>query len=227
MGRIRLAEALADIANDLPPGDSVPFSGLDRLLAWIGDLLAGLDKDTPPATVQAVLWKINGPVLRIHTWKRTENSIDHAYRSGKLSWYDNVTVALVDGSIADFLDHLKQGDDAATESGVAYQVHFVLRHRPAQLRIAVNKLLDSKDADVSVLASRLVSAQTLTGIKPDWRLSPDFDQETFNRLAPPGPDPWYDEPIQDVDVRDLSWANRRKFAAGRVSPPPFEDVVRG
>lgn len=54
------------------------------------------------------------------------------------------------------------------------------------------------------------------------QLSPDFEQETFNQLAPPDDDPWYDEPsIQDVDVRDLSWPNRRKFAAGRVARPPL------
>lgn len=220
--RVRLAEVLAGIANHLPPDDTAPFSDLDQILAWIGELLVALDKDTPPETVQAVLWKINGPVLRIRAWRRIENSIDHAYRSAKPSWYDRATATLVDETIADFLDHLKQGDEAATSSGVGYQVHFVLRHRAEQLRLAVRELIDSKEADLSVLASRLVSARTVTGIKPDWKLSADFDQETFNQIAPPGGDPWYDEPIQDVDVRDLSWANRRMFAAGRVSPPSLE-----
>ena len=218
--RVRLAEVVAEIANSLPSDQTEPFSDLDQVLAWIGELLVALDKDTPPDAVQAVLWKLNGPVLRIRTWKRMEYSIDHAYWSAKPSWYDAVTNALVDESIAHFVDHLRQGDDAAAGFGVGYQVHFVLRHRAEELRLVVRDLIGSKDADISVLASRLVSARTATGIKPDWELSADFDQETFNQIAPPGGDPWYDEPIQEVDVRDLSWANRRKFAAGRVSPPP-------
>ncbi|MDU0367626.1 KAP family NTPase [Microbacterium sp. KSW4-17] len=218
--RAQLAEVLAEIANLLPSDDAVPFSDLDQILAWIAELLVALGKDTPPETVQAVLWKIDNPARRIRAWRRVENSIDHAYRSAKPTWYDTATATLVDDSIAGFLNHLKQGDDAAAGSGVGYQVHFVLRHRAEDLRAAVRELLDGKEVHISVLASRLVSAQTITGIQPDWKLSEDFDQETFNQIAPPGRDPWYDEPIQDVDVRDLSWANRRNFAAGRVSPPP-------
>lgn len=217
--RIRLARVLAEIANHFPVDDTAPFSDVDQLLAWVGDLVVALDKHTPPETVQAVLSEINGPVLRIRTWRRIENSIDRAYRSEKPSWYNKATEDLVDESIADFLDHLRRGDDAATGSGVGYQVHFILRHHAEKLRAAVREVLAAKEVDLSILASRLVSARTFVGVKPDWQLSPGFDQETFNQLAPPGDDPWYDEPIQDVDVRDLSWANRRKFAAGRVSPP--------
>lgn len=136
-----------------------------------------------------------------------------------------MTAALVDDAAASFLDHLKQGDHAASGSGVGYQVHFLLSHQAEQLRTAVHELLESGELDLAVLASRLVSARTITGIKADWQLSDDFDQETFNQLAPPGDDPWYDEPVQDVDVRDLSWANRRKFAAGRVKPPPTRPPV--
>lgn len=226
-GRIQLAEVLTGIANDLPSDDNAPFSDQDQLLAWIGGLLVGLDDETPSETVQGVIWKLNGPVLRIRAWRRLENHTDHAHWSEMPSWYDEVTGMLVDDSAADFLNHLKQGDEAATGSGIGYQVHFVLRHHAEQLRTAVHELLESKDVDLSILASRLVSARTITGIEPDWQLSTDFDQETFNQLAPPGDDPWYDEPVQDVDLRDLSWANRRKFAAGRVSPPPPTPLAEG
>lgn len=218
--RIRLAEVLAGIANKLPSDDSGPFSDQDQLLAWIGGILAGLDTETPAETVRAVMWKFDGSALRIRAWRRLESSIDRGYQSVVFSWYDEVTAMLVDDSAANFLDHLKQGDDAPTGSGVGYQVQFVLRHRPEQLRRAIHKLLESKCVDLSTIASRLVSARTIVGIKPDWKLSTDFDQETFNQLAPPGDDPWYHEPVQEVDVRDLSWANRRRFAAGRVDPPP-------
>lgn len=226
-GRIQLAEVLAGIANHFPEDDSAPFTDRDQLLSWIGDVLVGLDKETPAEKLRTVMWTFDRPTLRIRAWRRLEYSIDRAYRSGKPSWYDAVTAMLVDDSTAGFLKHLKQGDDAATSSGVGYQVHFVLSHRAEQLRTAVHKLLESKEVDLSILASRLVSARTFSGTKPDWQLSPDFDQETFNQLAPPKNDPWYEEPVQEVNIRDLSWANRRKYAAGRVSRPPSGILDKG
>lgn len=225
--RIQLAEVLAPIVDDLPTDDNGFFSDQDQLLNWIANVLVGIDKETPAERLRAVIWKFNGPALRIRVWNRLEYRLDEVYPSERPSWYDEVTAMLVDDSAADFLEHLKQGDDAATRSGVGYQMHFVLRHRAEKLRTGVHELLESKDVDLSILASRLVSARTITGTQPDWHLSSDFEQETFNQLAPPGDDPWCNEPVQQVDLRDLSWANRRKFAAGRVSPPPSDVVGRG
>lgn len=219
-GRLKLVEVLAGIANDLPSDDSGPFSDLDQILGWVGEALAGLDRSMPAEAVRDVLRKLDGPPLRIRAWRRVENDIERAYRSAMPTWFGQVTEALLEDACENFLDHLKLGDDAPEGSGVGYQVHFVLRHDNHRLRQAVRTLIESGEVHISVLASRLTSAMTAAGVTPDWRLSPDFDQETFNELAPPGNDPWYAEPIQDVDTRDLSWANRRKFAAGRVSQPP-------
>ena len=224
-GRVQLAETLASISNQLSSDDSGPFGDQDVVLNWIADLLIGLGEDTAPATVLTVVNQFTGVPLRIRAWKRVENKLKHAYRTDWPAWYSTITTHLVRESTADFVDHLKRGDHAAVSAGVGYQVHFVLRHDPAGLRARVLELLVSKEADLSVLASRLVSARTIAGIKPDWQLSSDFDQDTFNQLAPPGDDPWYEKPIQEVDRRDLTWANRRRFAAGRVSPPPAPVAV--
>lgn len=225
--RIRLVEVLAPIASEIPTDHNGPFGAQDQLFTWICKVLVELDKETPKKTLQAIFWKFNDGALRIRAWRRLEYSLNDVYSSQKPSWYDEVTAMLVDDSTADVLEHLKQGDDAATGSSVAEQMYFVLRHRPEQLRAGVHELLESKDVDLSILASRLVSAQTIIGTQPNWKLSIDFDQETFNQLAPPGDSPWYNEPVQEVDLRDLSWANRRKFAAGRVSPPPPDAVGQG
>lgn len=219
-GRLRLVEVLAEISNELPAEESGPFSDLDQVLGWVGDTLVGLDTDTLTETVRDSLWRFDGPVLRIRAWRRVENNIERAYRSATPRWFDQLTAALVEDAADNFLHHLKQGDDAPEGSGVGYQVHFVLRHEGASFREAVRTLIESGEVHVSVLASRLTSTRTIAGISPDWHLSPDFEQEPFNQLAPPGDDPWYDEPVQDVNTRDLSWANRRKFAAGRVDRPP-------
>lgn len=219
-GRLKLVEVLAEISNELPADDSGPFNDLDQVLGWVGDTLVGLDTNTPTETLRDVLWRFEGPVLRIRAWRRVENNIERAYRSATPPWFDQLTAAFVEDAADNFLEHLKQGDDAPEGSGVGYQVHFVLRHEGDLFREAVHKLIELGEVHVSVLASRLTSTRTITGITPDWQLSPDFEQETFNQLAPPGDDPWYDEPVQNVDTRDLSWANRRKFAAGRVDQPP-------
>ncbi|WP_420114729.1 hypothetical protein, partial [Pseudactinotalea sp.] len=219
-----LVEVLAEISNKLPVDDSGPFSDLDRVLSWVGDTLVGLGTDSPMDAVRDVLGRFNSPVLRIRAWQSVENKIERAYRSATPPWFEQVTAALVKQAADNFLEHLKQGDDAPEGFGVGYQVYFVLRHEDSSLREAVRELIESGGTHVSVLASRLTSARTASGITPDWQLSPDFDQQTFNQLAPPGDDAWYDETIQDVDARDLSWANRRKFAAGRVDRPPQPSV---
>lgn len=219
-GRTELAEGLADIANQLSSDDTGPFSGQDQVLMWVADLLVALDKETPAETYLRVIGRLSSMALRIRAWRRIENALKKVHHGDPPTWYDQATVELVRNATADFLDHLRLGDDAPAGRGVGYQVHFVLRHDPKGLQDGVLKLLTSQQADLSLLASRLVSARTVAGIEPDWKLSTDFNQEAFNQIAPPGDDPWYEQPIQQVDLRDLSWANRRKFVAGRVNPPP-------
>jgi hypothetical protein len=183
-GRTQLADALAKISNDLPSDDSLPFSDQDQVLTWITDLLVALAKDTPPDTIHAVLGQFGSMTARLRTWTKVEKKLDNTPQADLPAWHSPITTHLVRQSAEDFLDHLKQGDDAETVTGVGYQVHFVLRHDPERLRAGVLELLESQETDRSHLASRLVSARTATGIKPDWQLSPDFDQETFNQLAP-------------------------------------------
>lgn len=219
-GRIQLAEVLARIANDNPSEYAAPFSELDQLLTWISALLVELENNTPSDLVQSVLSTFNDQVVRIFTWSRLEQTIKSEYQSEKSSWYDEVTETLVKESLVDFLDHLKQGDNAATGPGIGFQVDFILRHGADRLRTAVCGLLKSSDLDLATLASRLVPVRIIAGAESDGQLYPDVDQRAFNQIAPPGEDPWYEQSTQEVDLWDLSWENRRKFAAGRFTPPP-------
>ncbi|GGK79361.1 KAP family NTPase [Ornithinimicrobium pekingense] len=225
VGRIHLAEVLAGVANQLPSDDRGLLTDLDQVFGWTADLLGGIDEDTSPSVIVDVLRKLATQPLRIRAWRRLENSVRRTFLEKLPPWYIAVTKQLVQEAADDLLQHLKQGDAAPTSSGVGYQIHFVLRHDAEGLRSRVHELLDSTDVDLAILASRLVSARSTTGGKPNWQLSPDFDQETFNQLAPPGDDPWYHEPVQKVDLHDLSWVNRRRFAAGRVSSPPAPPAV--
>lgn len=218
-GRLNLCRVLTPISNQLPDEDHTPFSAQDQLFDWLAMLVLRLGRDTPGATVREVVHGLDSQTLRIRLWSKVERLVRHAYRDDPPRWYVETEEQLAEDSAREFIEHLKLGDDAPAEFGIGYQVHFAMRHELERLRSEVAELIRSGDVHVSVLASRLTSAVG-SGRGNDWRLSSDFEQATFNTLAPPVDDPWFDEPGQDVDPRDLSWANRRKFAAGRVRRPP-------
>lgn len=219
-GRLNLAGSLASISGDLPPDDSGPFSNLEQIFIWFSDVMLGLTRDVPPLTVRALTDRFDDTTLRIRAWGKLELKVDRAYRLDPPDWFVQTTDHLVGDAINRFLENLSEGDRAPTRTGVGYQVRFALRHDPERIRAGVLALFDQERVDLSTLASRLVSVRSLNGVKPDWHLSPEFNQDTFNQIAPTGEDDWYDEPIREVDIRDLSWANRRNFVAGRVAEPP-------
>ncbi|WP_231250137.1 KAP family NTPase [Nocardioides furvisabuli] len=216
-GRLQLALGLADVLNRLPSKATSDFSSDDQIRGWIADILIGLDKESPAEPVAEVLDRISSPPNRIQTWRRVENRMARIHGSSRPQWFDHVTATLVRGCATDFIEHLKLGDAAPGSSMVAYQAAFVLGHDPAGIRSGIADLLESGEASLSILASRLAST---SGSGEDRQLQVEFEQEMFNELAPAGDDPWYHEPMDsDVDVHDLSWANRRRFVAGRVSAP--------
>jgi hypothetical protein len=189
--RLRLAEALTQIANTLPSRDGSPFSSQDQTLRWIARLLVVLDPATSPDAVLALLARLNASVLRIRTWRGVEYELERVPAPEVPGWYATTGETLVDEAVDGFIDHLRAGDDATTEVGVGYQLHFALRNgRTAELKSKIATLIDSGNVDVSTLASRLVSARTYAGVKTDWQLSSDFDQHTYDQIAPPGDDPW-------------------------------------
>lgn len=219
LGRLNLAPTLAAISSRLPSDDNTPFSEQDLVLDWLSLLILRLDKDTPWRTVYDLVHLIGGQVLRIRLWSKVERVVGRAYRQDNPLWYLETEKRLAKEAATDFVEHLKLGDNAPTDFGIGYQLHFAMRHDLERIKSEVAKLVDSGAVHISVLASRITSAVG-SGRSKDWQLSSDFEQSTFNTIAPSIDDPWYDELEQDVDRRDLSWANRRKFAAGRVARPP-------
>jgi hypothetical protein len=225
--RIQLAQVLAGVANEVPDEDGSPFGSQDQTLRWLARQLIDLRLDTPADTVLQVLKRLSSDALRIRTWGKVEYGLQRRHPDSSPRWPSEVAGTLADEAVRHFVSHLRQGDSAPTESGVGYELHFALRNGKAdELRTKIRDLLAAGEIDLSVLASRLVSAQTILGIEPNWQLSPDFDQETYDQLAPPGDDPWYVKSREEVDIHDLSWANRRRFVAGRVSPPPVTEAVQ-
>ena len=132
-----------------------------------------------------------------------------------LTWPSAVSEALVDSALSCIIDNLTQGDDAPDDEAIPYQMLFVVdQDRAGELRDQITDLYTSNAIDLPTLASRLIGSHS-GGSVDDWRLNPDIIQQLFNQIAPAGDDPWYDLPQQEVDDRDRSWPNKKRFAAGR------------
>ncbi|MGJ9422325.1 KAP family NTPase [Aeromicrobium sp. CF3.5] len=224
-GRLKLVEVLTKIVNEMPDEGGTPFGSQDQILSWIGRLLIEVDRNAPPTKILDALADFSSSALRIRAWRRVGYELENRSRETVPGWHEAVNQTLADEAVNGFLHHLELGDEAPDQSSVGYQLHFAMgAGRIDELKREIGTLMDTGRIDRSTLASRLVTARTYTGMKPDWTLSEDFDQETFDRLAPPGHDPWYDEPVVEVDARDLTWTNRRRFVTGRVNAPPVEST---
>lgn len=219
-GRLTLAATLTDAANAMPDEDGSPFSTQQQTMNWIADVVTPLSNGIPASSVLDLLNRLERLDLKLRLWIETQHTIDRQQRPLP-AWYAGVQNNLISEATTAVLDHLRSGDDAPTHLPIGYPMHFVLDAGGGDhLRQEINALLDARSIDISILASRVVSASTIVGITPDWQLSSDVRQDTFNQIAPDRDDPWYSLPAEpDLNLRDLSWANRRRFAAGRVKRP--------
>ena len=95
------------------------------------------------------------------------------------------------------------------------------------LREAVGGKIASTDATLGDLAARLVSASPLTSNDGSPELG-ELDEKLWATLAPDVDDAWYELPVdEEVDLKDTSWANRRRYAQGRAKRPGGSDPDPG
>lgn len=133
---------------------------------------------------------------------------------------DHVTAELSVQAIKEIVLHLEARDAAPESTRPGWLIHFLLSAGQAgQLAAAIAAGLASSAFTIADVAARVITTRVLHGVGTQYELS-DFDQDTFNALVPPIPDPWYQEPKIEVNKHDLSWANRRAYAAGRAKKPP-------
>ena len=56
----------------------------------------------------------------------------------------------------------------------------------------------------------------------------ELDEKLWAALAPDVDDAWYGLPVdEEVDPKDTSWANRRRYAQGRAKRPGGSDPDPG
>ncbi|MFY0407917.1 hypothetical protein, partial [Solicola sp. PLA-1-18] len=109
--------------------------------------------------------------------------------------------------------------DVAADDGAYSALSFVRRYGNADgFRTWVVDSIENSRFSAETLASRLVSTKWLLGTDAAPELG-ELDQELFAQFAPED-DPLYRTDVDpDVDPRNLTWQNRRRYVRGRVRPP--------
>ncbi|MCB0910022.1 MAG: hypothetical protein KDB60_00190 [Propionibacteriaceae bacterium] len=135
-----------------------------------------------------------------------------------------VARTLASEALEAFLENIRQADNADPEASTLFPLMFIQRYGsvPAAREAIQAELGIAYGAED--LAARCVSLAYLVSANPVPKIS-EFDQDLFALFAPAS-DPLYSESmVSDLDVYDVTWANRRAYIRGRAAAPtPGEDL---
>lgn len=218
-GRLDLGLALAAVATHLTDDRFTSFGRLGQVLAWTGSLLGSVAGSIDQAQAHKVLAALDSSGYAVRAMLHVEEAVKRVQTPNANSWLYELTDWLVGRASDDFIAHLAEGDVADPDFPQGTLRQYVIKHGgQLQLRARIGELIDDNMINIDDLAARFVSAAG--GSTDDsWSLYEDVDQEGFAALAPPADDPWYQLPKRNVDLKDLSWANRRAYATGRFTKP--------
>lgn len=209
---LKLLVAALDNVHDKP---SFFMSPRERVGGWASQVVTQLTDKVPADVLLNALDATSKLAAKIEVIYHADR--DKEPRPASL---DQVIAELSVLATKEMVVHLEAQDDAPEDIKPGWLIHFLLgAGQVAPLAAAVAVGLDSGAFTIADVAARVIPTRVLYGVGTQYELS-DFDQETFNALVPPIPDPWYQSPKVEVDKHDLSWANRRAYAAGRAKKPP-------
>jgi hypothetical protein len=119
------------------------------------------------------------------------------------------------------IDHLLMGDNAPLDEPAGFRLRFIASFGDSTALAKIRALI-GQGVSAETLASRFVSVGYLMGsANPPGKLI-DFDQKFFATYAP-ARDGLYDTPLKpDLDLKDLSWTNRRAYTHGHARPPALQ-----
>ncbi|SDT39815.1 KAP family NTPase [Microlunatus soli] len=213
--RLALVKLLVAVLDDVHDKPSFFMSPRERVVAWASQVVTHLTDMAPADALLDALTATADLATRIEVIYRAD--LDEGPRPACL---DQVIAELSAQATKEIVVHLEAQDSAPENTQPGTIIHFVLSTaQAAPLATAVAAGLASGAFGIADVAARVIPIRILYGVGSQYELS-DFDQETFNALVPPAPDPWYQSTKIEVDKHDLSWANRREYAAGRAKQPP-------
>ncbi|WP_134740343.1 KAP family NTPase [Nocardioides sp. 503] len=218
--RLNLATTLAAIASQLPEDPFTAFGRVGQIVAWTGNLIGSLAGTATHAEAKSILNGLNATGLAVRAMSHVEDAARRIENPNAGNWVFDLNEWLVEQAIGDFVQHLSEGDAASQHVPQGALRHYAIKHgHELELRARIAELIGTGAITIADLAARFVPAHGSHSGAGYWTLSEDVDQESFDKLAPPEDDPWYSSPKEAVDIHDLGWLNRRKFAAGRFTPP--------
>lgn len=212
--RLALMEALLPILDEISDTQTLFSSPKRHAKIWIADLISDLSDAISAAQIQEMLRRCRSLTDRIHIGLRLR------WPATKPEWAEIVINDLVQQSLEAFVTNLRLQDEAPPHETPMSFVYFIQQYGElSKLSKIVASDLEEKLITVADLAARFVEIHQLLGSPDDsWQLG-GFNQELFNSIAPAKPDPFYLRDLGEVEERDLSWPNRKEYAAGRVRQP--------
>lgn len=218
---LNLVQVVAGLLVTLDSSSRMLGSTQDRGRYWLADLLKRLPPTTNAKELNTALGACTNWVLRVQiilsalTTESTSIKIpaQETLLASAQSLGDEI------GQI--ILEHLSQRDDAPIEPDLIVGFDF-LRHfgDSVELKKRIKRRLQQGRFTTEDLAARFVNITTFYSIRSSNILLGGFEQEIFDLYVPHEDDPLYSQSKeQELDESDVSWANRRAYARGRVRPP--------
>jgi hypothetical protein len=210
---LELVRKLAEIIGGL--GDSMRsmFSDQDQAIYWVSDLIRHVSGQHSSQELLSAVRRC--PQKRIQMQLLMKAAPDENTASSVVL---EAAQMLSNEISADLLEHLGLQDEGSEDSTAFLSFMFVSTFGDSDgLRAEILSRLPD-EFEIEDLAARFVSLSYLVGPNTKPRLDA-FDQELFAKFAP-ATSPLYSNSVEkNVDTRDVSWANRRKYARGRATSP--------
>ncbi len=208
-----LLSAVMSVLTQLDGGTSSLFRHQERGIRWAANIIEQLPRETDSDGLAASLRCCDDLILRLRViWSTKQDRITSSEA------VKAVARTLADEALEAFLENLRQADNADSGASTLFPLMFIQRYGSVQAaREAIQSDLGTAYT-VEDLAARCVSMAYLVSATPVPKIS-EFDQDIFALFAP-ARDPLYGEStVDNLDLYDVTWANRRAYARGRSAAP--------
>lgn len=211
--RLALLRLLLPLLDRWPEFQGVFTSGRRNVMRWCVSLLLGLTDAADKTELAAAVASAPGFEDRTELLYR-------AVRNGERTLPVPATAVLcqvADDAAQRLAQHIAQQDTAPEDGEFGWLITFLSEtNMGSAAHRHIGDGLREGRFGIEDVAARFVSIDNI----PDRSKLAGRRREEFAALVPAEDDEWYDEPIDSaVDPEDVSWANRRRGARGRLPRP--------
>lgn len=210
---VALLTALAPALDGLgKPGLALIFTLHDLASRWVGsELLAAISNDADPEEVVAALALIREPRTRVALLRYAKSSPKMTTRP---RWWSSAFTATLPGAQEEFLNHLRQRDDAPETRDDLIDFFGSAHAAGVQLdplHEGIARAIAADEFGIDHLASRFIVSDRANQFT--------VNQNAFDIIAPREDYAWYTQPGNPFTVDADNWKGRRTLATGRVKRP--------